>query len=91
MSGSRKLRRKVVVTHGYGGYTNGCSCQVCRGAKAAYMRARRTPGAITSSFTHGTIWGYQEHLCRCDACRGAKRAVDRRQAAERRESQNAAS
>jgi len=27
--------------HGYGNYTLGCRCAVCREAKAAYMRERR--------------------------------------------------
>ena len=30
--------------HGYGAYTNGCRCDVCRAAKAEYMRERRAAG-----------------------------------------------
>lgn len=32
------------VVHGYGPYTRGCRCVVCRQAKADYMRARRARG-----------------------------------------------
>ena len=31
-------------THGYGAYSKGCRCGVCRSAKAAYMRERRAAG-----------------------------------------------
>lgn len=31
----------VPAQHGYIAYTNGCRCEVCRKAKADYMRARR--------------------------------------------------
>jgi len=27
--------------HGYGPYSTGCRCDICRAAKAAYLRARR--------------------------------------------------
>jgi hypothetical protein len=30
--------------HGYTAYTRGCRCEVCREAKADYMRARRAAG-----------------------------------------------
>lgn len=30
--------------HGYGPYTRGCRCDVCRKAKADYMRKRRAAG-----------------------------------------------
>ena len=29
------------MTHNYSGYTHGCRCDVCRRAKADYMRERR--------------------------------------------------
>jgi hypothetical protein len=38
--------------HGYGRYTNGCRCEVCRAAKAAYMRKRRAFGrALAQQWT----------------------------------------
>jgi hypothetical protein len=38
--------------HGYGAYTRGCRCDVCRGAKADYMRARRAASrALAARFT----------------------------------------
>jgi hypothetical protein len=38
--------------HGYGRYTNGCRCEVCRKAKADYMRQRRAEArALAQRFT----------------------------------------
>lgn len=34
-----------MTTHGYGAYTRGCRCEVCREAKRAYIAARRHAGA----------------------------------------------
>ena len=74
----------MVAGHGYGRYTNGCRCQVCRAAKAAYVRAKRASAAElrvwcalfgeryeATGITHG-ITGYQDHHCRCEVCRVAK-------------------
>lgn len=36
--------RGVITWHGYSGYAGGCRCDVCRTAKADYMRARRAEG-----------------------------------------------
>ena len=30
-----------MADHGYNAYTHGCRCEVCRAAKAAYMREKR--------------------------------------------------
>jgi hypothetical protein len=32
------------AAHGYGRYTNGCRCEVCRQAKSDYQRRRRAQG-----------------------------------------------
>lgn len=37
--------------HGYGAYTNGCRCEVCRAAKADYMRQRRA-AAVAAAAKH---------------------------------------
>jgi len=71
--------RYNVQTHNYNGYAAGCRCDVCKAAKAAYMRDRRTPDRErNSSFTHGTRAGYEEHRCTCTKCRTAHLASDRR-------------
>jgi rubredoxin len=68
--------------HGYGRYTNGCRCPVCRQAKAAYMRERRAeaarlaaaaPGRVIRRHAgrdvkHGTSFAYYELGCRCTVC-----------------------
>ena len=82
--------------HGYGRYTNGCRCDVCTEAKAAYMRAKRSksqqvPGGLINDKgryvapidKHGTIHGYQQHACRCFDCTAAKSAATKRQYAAR--------
>lgn len=33
-------------THRYSAYTNGCRCEVCRAAKADYMRERRAAARV---------------------------------------------
>jgi hypothetical protein len=77
--------------HGYSRYADGCRCDVCRAAKAAYMRARRAEAKANvlqdgpnyvPYITHG-IGGYTNHLCRCFTCRTAKREQDRRDNARR--------
>jgi hypothetical protein len=81
-----------VSEHGYGPYTRGCRCDVCRAAKAEYMRARRVTGQakraaaesdgwgrhFVPDITHG-IGGYDNFSCRCSICCSAKRAAGRRQ------------
>ena len=42
-----------MTEHGYGPYTNGCRCEICRKAKADYMRARRAAArALAQKNTH---------------------------------------
>lgn len=81
-----------IHTHGYGGYTRGCRCGVCRAAKAEYVRGRRrrarqvaarfTDGSgrhLARGITHGTVSGYEEAGCRCQPCTSAisaKRLVE---------------
>lgn len=44
--------------HGYNAYTYGCRCDVCRKAKADYMRERRAQGRIEArKFTRGAGGG----------------------------------
>lgn len=46
--------------HGYGAYTNGCRCEVCRAAKADYMRERRAAAHVLAqryTETHGSRRG----------------------------------
>lgn len=75
--------------HGYNRYTYGCRCEVCRDAKAAYVRASRERrrralrlvrqvGAgrnYVAGITHGYA-GYQDYACRCDVCMAARRERD---------------
>lgn len=38
--------------HGYGPYTNGCRCDVCKAAKADYQRAKRADArAVAAQYT----------------------------------------
>jgi hypothetical protein len=86
-----------VTTHGYGAYSNGCRCEICREAKAAYMRKLRDrrhrlrryvqglPDAgryVVDGITHGYA-GYQEFSCRCRICRAATAERHRRARAAR--------
>lgn len=75
--------------HGYSKYTSGCRCEVCRSAKAEYMRSRRAVRTapareaivdergrvrmIAVGITHGTRSGYEEYACRCAPCSTAHR------------------
>lgn len=83
----------MTVMHGYGPYSNGCRCETCRAAKAAYMRERRAAGTVllraaqarqntlrphSRTATHGTRAGYETHGCRCKRCRAAHNASDKR-------------
>ena len=82
-----------MTEHGYGPYSRGCRCAVCRAGKAAYMRQRRAAGVallraaqtaqgtvrpVSSTARHGTRAGYEEHGCRCGPCRTKHHASDRR-------------
>lgn len=79
--------------HGYSRYTNGCRCQVCRGAKRQYMRDKRRQANdrrkqaddprkyVAHGITHGTYAGYTDAYCRCNLCAAVKADRDR---AERR-------
>lgn len=80
----RASGQQVVSTHSYAGYTQGCRCEVCTAAKAAYMRDKRNaaaaaarPGAAVTGVTHGTRSAYEEHGCRCRQCVAAERASSR--------------
>jgi hypothetical protein len=80
--------------HGYNRYTDGCRCEVCREAKAGYMRRRRAAGRLAAQLhavcerrpgryvapikRHGTRYGYEEMGCRCDLCSAARAESDRR-------------
>ena len=78
--------------HGYNQYTYGCRCEVCREAKATYMRAKRAEARsrvadlisskgryLAPIARHGTIHGYADHKCRCFDCSEAKAQADARQ------------
>lgn len=76
--------RTMTTEHGYNAYASGCRCEVCRDAKAAYMRearARRwrtlrlvrthgTGRNFVDGITHGYS-GYQNYACRCAICTAA--------------------
>lgn len=73
--------------HGYSAYTHDhCRCEVCRQAKADYVRARRAAGRqvaqpgvrVDDLKRHGTRFGYEERGCRCDECVGARHASERK-------------
>ncbi len=68
-------------THGtLTGYTNRrCRCGDCRGAFAAYRRARRAKlrHAPAKQIPHGTLNGYTNYACRCYPCYQANAAYGR--------------
>jgi hypothetical protein len=71
--------------HGYSAYSNGCRCQVCRDAKAAYMSSKRKEatasaqaGMSVESARHGTRVAYKDYGCRCETCVHVMRAIWRR-------------
>ncbi len=79
-------------THGYNAYANGCRCEVCRAAKAAYMRTKRAATLALSrrftddrgrylaqGITHGTAAGYVDYRCRCRPCTTAATAKTARE------------
>lgn len=83
-------RRKTpgtVKTHSYGGYTQGCRCDTCKSAKAAYMAARRGLAYIqpalsdSQDITHATRFAYEERGCRCGPCVAHQRSSSRHPAA----------
>ena len=67
--------------HGYGGYTNGCRCEVCREAKREYERAIRARRRESGEISHGKRVGYDSG-CRCDDCRLARKIAYRRAPSE---------
>lgn len=74
-----------MAEHGYVTYSRGCRCDVCREAKAAYIRNQRASRA-TSAKVHGIRHGYSgyaNHKCRCIVCRRAKGAQDKRRSVTR--------
>jgi hypothetical protein len=84
------------MKHGtYSAYSrrNGCRCDLCRAAKAAYVRqSRKVAGMarvraelagktyIRSGIAHG-LSGYQNHACRCRVCVTVKADYDKRRKA----------
>ena len=74
-----------MTVHGYNAYSNGCRCQTCRDAKAAYTSSKRKqatanarPGVPVEGARHGTRVAYKDHGCRCEACVQVMRAIWRR-------------
>ena len=82
--------------HGYGPYTNGCRCEICRKAKAAYSARARAAGRenaragrYPSGVTHGSRSAYEERGCRCEKCCARQLARHRADAKRRQESKSA--
>src|SRR5258708_18328277 len=81
-----------IFTHGYGGYSHGCSCEICLKAKRDYIAARRSiarqaadvAGAEAWTGRHGTRFAYEERGCRCEACAATQLERHRRDYAIRR-------
>lgn len=81
----------MTEAHGYVPYTRGCRCDVCREAKADYMRARRKAAReeanrfreqgmrriVIDNITHGR-YGYEECGCRCGVCLQARADGERK-------------
>lgn len=73
----------MTPAHGYNAYTHGCRCDVCRRAKADYMREERRRGrefaqsldvrAFVDGIKHGRH-GYEVKGCRCQVCTSAHSA-----------------
>lgn len=56
------------------GYCNGCRCDLCKAATAAYQSERRKvrqASIVGTEDWHGTLSGYTNYNCRCEACRFA--------------------
>ena len=71
--------------HGYSAYADGCRCQACKDAKAAYMSGKRKeatasarPGTAIEGVRHGTRAAYKDSGCRCEACVYVMRSIWRR-------------
>ena len=63
-------------THGYGAYSTGCRCEVCRSAKAAYMRERRAAGRDAArAATDAATWSGPRGARAVAAETGARRYV----------------
>lgn len=86
--------------HGYGRYSHGCRCEVCRAAKAAYLRRRRAVAAalarkhtnggwrhLAQGVTHGTAFVYKDAGCRCGPCTEAASLKRKLEECRRRERQ----
>lgn len=71
----------MTADHGYGRYTTGCRCDVCKAAKRAYGRNRRALARarrdaaraegreyVAAVVKHG-LYAYQNHSCRCLTCK----------------------
>jgi len=79
-----------VTDHGYVRYARGCRCEVCRQAKADYMRDVRATqrqsrveveaagGRYVANVTVHGYSAYQNVGCRCATCRAAKAEADAR-------------
>jgi hypothetical protein len=87
-----------IRTHGYGGYSRGCRCEVCKSEKAFYMRDKRAVAArrrraaqftgktyVAAGVYHGTAASYQDAHCRCSLCCEAKRQAGEHSARRRAE------
>jgi hypothetical protein len=91
------VRGSQLAEHGYNRYSNGCRCETCRAAKAAYIGERRraataraAPGRVVPGIKHGTRRGYKELGCRCEPCTAEMRAVWLRWERSRRKTEAAA-
>lgn len=81
-----KSPRRPSTEHGYGAYSNGCRCHVCREAKRLRQIALRDPWRalyqahkdqydypyiVEANVTHGYA-AYVNFFCRCQVCTAAK-------------------
>jgi len=58
--------------HHNGYYVDGCRCDECKAAAAAYTRAMRAKRkGNCPDEKHGTRHGYANYGCRCEPCKGA--------------------
>lgn len=82
----------MMSEHGYGRYSSGCRCEICRAAKSTYMRERRGRAGAIRELSEASGWGrnfvpdaahgisgYQDSGCRCETCRSAKAAASARE------------
>jgi hypothetical protein len=47
-----RVKTEGVPVHGYGGYANGCRCEVCTQAKREYVRQARAEGRVIDKRRH---------------------------------------